>query len=302
MNRRSFHFVAALLGLCWLSGPTLAEEAVEEPGLFGFSGEYLAEETYVGSGDVHRRNGQSVNNFDENDSILRFVFTPRVSFGILRLGLEWERFGFSVSNTDHIPDTLQSVGLVIGLDTQISDSILLRVEAQPGAYNTGVESMSDDFNMPFVAGGTYIYNPNLQFIAGVSVDIERKHPVLPAAGVRWKVSRQWVIDAVLPKPQIEFEWNKDVTLSVGANIIETNFRVDDSFGDARGNPRLDHAVLSYSEVRTGAGLDWKISPVLTLTTEAGYQPYRSFDFYRAHIRFNEDGGAPYGMISLHGAF
>lgn len=301
MNRRPFHFVAALLGFCWLSGAMLAEEAVEEPGLFGFSGEYLAEETYVGSGDVHN-GGRSVRAFDENDSILRFVFTPRVSFGILRLGLEWEQFAFNVSNTAAIPDTLQSVGLVIGLDTQISDSILLRVEAEPGAFNTGVESMSDDFNMPFIAGGTYIYNPNLQFIVGVSVDIERKYPVIPAAGVRWKVAPQWVIDAVAPKPQIEFEWNKDVTVYVGANIKQTNFRVEENFGDARGNPRLNHAVLSYSEVRTGAGLDWKISPVLTLTTEAGYQPYRSFDFYRAHVRFDEDGGAPYAMFSLHGAF
>ena len=301
MNRRPFHFVAALLGFCWLSGTMLAEEAVEEPGLFGFSGEYLAEETYVGSGDVHN-GGRSVRAFDENDSILRFVFTPRVSFGILRLGLEWEQFAFNVSNTAAIPDTLQSVGLVIGLDTQISDSILLRVEAQPGAFNTGVESMSDDFNMPFIAGGTYIYNPNLQFVVGVSVDIERKYPVIPAAGVRWKVAPQWVIDAVAPKPQIEFEWNKDVTVYVGANIKQTNFRVDENFGDVRGNPRLDHAVLSYSEVRTGAGIDWKISPVLTLTTEAGYQPYRSFDFYRAHVRFDEDGGAPYAMFSLHGAF
>ena len=301
MNRPSFQFVAALLGFCWLSEATLAEEAVEEPGLFGFSGEYLAEETYVAGGDVHN-GGRSARNFDENDSILRFVFTPRVSFGILRLGLEWEQFAFNVSNAAPIPDTLQSVGLVVGLDTQLSDSILLRVEAQPGAFNTGVESMSDDFNMPFVAGASYIYSPNLQFIFGVSVDIERKYPVLPAAGVRWKVARQWVIDGVLPKPQVEFEWNKDVTLYVGANVKQTNFRVDESFGDGRGNPRLNHAVLSYSEVRTGAGLDWKISSVLTLTAEAGYQPYRSFDFYRAHVRFDQDGGAPYAMVSLHGAF
>jgi hypothetical protein len=301
MNRRSVHFVSALLGCCWLGGTALAEEAVEEPGLFGFSGEYLAEETYVGGGDVHDGR-RSVRDFDENDSILRFIFTPRTKIGILRLGLEWEQFAFNVPNHALIPDTLQSVGLVLGLDTQLSDSILLRVEAMPGAFNTGIESMSDDFNMPFIAGGTYIYSPNLQFIVGVSVDIERKYPVLPAAGVRWKVSRQWVLDGVLPKPQIEFEWNKDVTLYVGANVKQTNFRVEENFGDVRGNPRLNHAVLSYSEVRTGAGLDWKISSVLTLTTEAGYQPYRSFDYYRAHFRLDQDGGAPYAMVSLHGAF
>jgi hypothetical protein len=65
---------------------------------------------------------------------------------------------------------------------------------------------------------------------------------------------------------------------------------------------LNNAVLTYSEVRTGVGVDWKLSSNATLTAEAGYQPYRNFDFYRADLRFHEDGSAPYGMISLHGAF
>ncbi|MDB6030774.1 MAG: hypothetical protein JWM16_1112, partial [Verrucomicrobiales bacterium] len=68
------------------------------------------------------------------------------------------------------------------------------------------------------------------------------------------------------------------------------------------NPALNHAVLTYSEVRTGVGADWKISSNLILSAEAGYQPYRNFDFYRTNIRFHENGSAPYGMISLHGAF
>jgi hypothetical protein len=156
--------------------------------------------------------------------------------------------------------------------------------------------------MPFIVGGTYIYNPNLQIIAGVSVDIERKYPVLPAAGFRWKLARQWVLNAVLPTPRIEFEWNKNLTLYAGGEFKETNFRVDDHFGDRQGRPELNHAVLTYSEVRAGGGLDWKISPVLTLTAEAGYQPYRNFDFYRTDVRYHQNEAAPYGMVSFHGAF
>jgi hypothetical protein len=268
---------------------------------FFSSGEYLAEETYVGEAGV-RRSGHAVDQFDENDAILRFVLTPRTSLGVLRLGAEWERFWFGFPRSTPLPDTLQSIGLVIGLDTQLSDSILIRLEAQPGMYNTGVNNLSDDFNMPFIVGGTYIYNPNLQLVVGVSVDIERKYPVIPAAGFRWKFSRQWVVNAVLPTPRIEFEWNKNLTLYVGANVKETNFRVDDQFGDRQGKPELNHAVLTYSEIRTGAGCDWRISPILTLTAEAGYQPYRSFDFYRTEVRYHQDGDAPYGMVSLHGAF
>lgn len=305
MNCRSCHLLAVLLGCFLIAGvEPLPEDVVTEPepASIPFSGEYLAEETFVGGGDV-RHGDEVVSDFNESDTVLRFVFTPRVKIGVLRLGAEWERFVFDFPSGAPLPEELQSVSLVLGLDTQISDSILARFEAQPGVYNTGFDNLSDDFNMPFILGGTYIYNANLQFVAGVSVDVERKYPVIPAAGIRWKLARQWVLNAVLPTPRIEFAPAESFTLYVGADIKQTNFRVDDNFGTLRGNPRLDHAVLTYGEVRTGVGLDWKISSVLTFTAETGYQPYRSFDFYRAGVEFDQTGGAaPYGMVSLHGAF
>jgi Domain of unknown function (DUF6268) len=264
--------------------------------------EFNAENTYVGGGDVER-GGKSVRDFDENDSIVHLVFTPRIKPGVLRIGTEWERFSFGLPNGAPLPDTLQSVSMILGLDTQFSDSIIVRAEAQPGVYNTEFDDISwDDFNLPFLVGGTYIYSPNLQLVLGVSVDIERKYPVIPAGGIRWRLARQWLLDAVLPSPRLEFEMTKDVSLYVGANVKQTSYRVADDFGSAHGIPRLNHTILTYSEVRTGAGFDWKISPIITATGEVGYQPYRNFDFYRADVRYHQDGGAPYGMISFHGAF
>jgi hypothetical protein len=156
--------------------------------------------------------------------------------------------------------------------------------------------------MPFVIGGTYIFSPDLQLVLGVSVDVERKYPVVPAAGVRWKIGPQWLLDAVLPKPRLVYEVTRDVSLYAGATVRAATFRVDDEFGVSHGIPRLNHAVITYSEIRTGAGFNWKISPMITLTGEVGYQPYREFDFYRAEVRYHHDGGAPYGTLSLHGAF
>jgi Domain of unknown function (DUF6268) len=265
-------------------------------------GEFIAEETYVGGGDVERGR-KSVRDFDEHDSILHLVFTPRIKPGVLRLGAEWERFSFGLPDDAQLPDTLQSVSLVIGLDTQFSDSIIVRLEGQPGVYNTEFDNLSlDNFNLPFIIGGTYIYSPNLQFVLGVGVDVERKYPVIPAGGIRWRLARQWLLDAVLPTPRLEFEVSNHVSLYVGADVKQTSYRVPDDFGDAHGIPRLNHTILTYSEVRTGAGLDWKISPIITATGEVGYQPYRNLDFYRADVRYHQDGGAPYGMISLRGAF
>ena len=277
--------------------------ADESSNWWPLTGEFTAEATYVGEGDVERGPRKAVRNFDEIDSDIHLVLTPRTKFGVLRLGAEWERFSFGLPQNAALPNTLQSFSAIFGLDMQFSDSILVRVETQPGLYNSGLGHLFwDDFNMPFVIGGTYIFSPDLQLVLGVSVDVERKYPVVPAAGVRWKIGPQWLLDAVLPKPRLVYEVTRDVSLYAGATVRAATFRVDDEFGVSHGIPRLNHAVLTYSEIRTGAGFDWKISPMITLTGEVGYQPYREFDFYRAEVRYHHDGGAPYGTISLHGAF
>jgi hypothetical protein len=283
-----------------MAASALAEESSN---WWPLSGEFTAEATYVGEGDVERGPRKAVRNFDEIDSDIHLVLTPRTKFGVLRLGAEWERFSFGLPQNAALPNTLQSFSAIFGLDMQFSDSILVRVETQPGLYNSGLGHLFwDDFNMPFVIGGTYIFSPDLQLILGVSVDVERTYPVVPAAGVRWKIGPQWLLDAVLPKPRLVYELTRDVSLYAGATVRAATFRVDDEFGVSHGIPRLNHAVLTYSEIRTGAGFDWKISPMITFTGEVGYQPYREFDFYRAEVRYHHDGGAPYGTISLHGSF
>jgi hypothetical protein len=294
-------FVLAVSAPFLFATPAFAEES-DDNWFWPLTGEYVAEITYVGEGDVERGR-KKVSDFDEIDSNLRLVFTPRTKLGVVRLGAEWERFSFGFPEQTALPNTLQSFSAVIGLDMQFSDSIIVRAEGQPGLYNSGLGHLNwDDFNLPFLIGGTYIFSPNLQLVLGVSVDVERSYPVIPAAGLRWKIAPQWLLDAVLPTPRLQYEMSRDVLLYVGATVKETNYRVDEDFGDAHGIPRLNNAILTYSEVRTGAGFDWKISPIVTLTGEVGYQPYRDFDFYRADVRYHHDGGAPYGTISLHGAF
>jgi hypothetical protein len=300
---KSFALRFFLLATCAAFSLAASVLADDGNGWWPLSGEFNAEGTYVGGSDVERGPRKAVRDFDEIDSDIRLVLTPRTKFGVLRLGAEWERFSFGFPQNAALPNTLQSFSAVFGIDMQFSDSIIVRAETQPGVYNSGLGHLFwDDFNMPFVIGGTYIFSPDLQLILGVSVDVERKYPVLPAAGVRWRIAPQWLLDGVLPKPRLVYELNRGVSLYAGATIRESTFRVDDEFGVSHGIPRLNHAVITYSEIRTGAGFDWKISPMITFTGEVGYQPYREFDFYRAEVRYHHDGGAPYGTIALRSTF
>ena len=289
-----------LAALIFVTCPVLSEDS--NGSFWPLSGEFSADFTYVGEGTVER-GGKTVSDFDEIDSDILVVLTPRTKIGVLRLGAEWQRYSFGFPDRTALPNTLQSFSTTIGVDMQLSDSIIVRAEGQPGLYDSGLGHLDwDDFNLPFLVGGTYIFSPNVQLILGASVDVERKYPVIPAAGVRWKISPQWLLNAVMPTPRLEYEMNRYLSLYGGATMKEASYRVDEDFGDSHGISRLNNAIVTYTEVRTGAGFDWKISPSVTFTGEVGYQPYRDFDFFRAEVRYHQNGGAPYGTFSLHGAF
>src|SRR4051812_12603064 len=261
---------------------------VESHSAFPF--EFEVEGTYVGDGDVERgeRGDMVISDFHESQGMIRFVLTPMTKIGILRLGLQTERYSFSFGSMAPIPDNLHSTALIIGLDTQLSDSILIRVEAQPGFYGTDWDDFGQDtFNVPFLIGGTYIYSSNLQFIFGVGVDALRQTPVLPGGGVRWKFAPEWTLNAVAPTPRLEFEPNSNLLFFAGADARLSAYRVEKNFGTLRGDTSLNQASISYEELRAGAGLDWKLSTAVKLSFEGGYIPYRNFDLHRTQVRYHQ---------------
>src|SRR4029077_17068875 len=93
----------------------------ESNGFWPLTGEFSAQVTYVGEGDVER-GGKHFNDFDEIYSDIQLVLTPRIKLGVLRLGAELERFSFGLPNGAALPNTMQSFSTIIGIDTQLSDS------------------------------------------------------------------------------------------------------------------------------------------------------------------------------------
>ena len=121
--------------------------------------------------------------------------------------------------------------------------------------------------------------------------------------MRWKFAPQWVLNATLPAPRLEYELSRNMTVYAGAELRGGNYRVDDDFvGDPVEPGNLNNAIVQYVEIRTGAGVAWKLGEACKLTVEAGYVPRREFDYYRADIRYKSDGGAPYGALSFRASF
>jgi hypothetical protein len=276
---------------------------VEQESAFPY--EFEIEGAYFGSGDVQRGEDgtRTIVDFDGGQTRARFIWTPMTKIGILRLGLQTEHYFFGFGGNAAIPDDLHSTSLIIGLDTQLSDSFLIRLEAQPGFYGTDFDDFGrDTFNVPVVIGGTYIFNSGFQVVFGIGIDGLRQYPVLPGGGIRWKFAPQWTLNAVAPTPRLEYAPNSELTLYAGADLRLNAYRVDKQFGTMRGDTSLNHAAITYNEVRAGVGLDWKLTSAIKLSLEGGFIPFRAFDFHRTEVRYHQDGAVPYGMIAFRAAF
>lgn len=248
------------------------------------------------------RAGLGIGTASSARTLLEVVATPMTPVGVLRLGGTWERFSFSNGGGNPLPNTLQTFAAIVGLDTRFGDSVLFRIEAQPGFYVAGSRPSGRNFNVPVLVGGSYLFSENLQLILGVQINPNAKYPVIGGPGVRWKFAPAWTLNAVLPAPRLEFAPNKGLTIYAGARLLGGTYRTDDSFGTARGNARFNRAVLSYSEIRTGLGLNWELRPGTKLEVEGGAVVKREYDFHRLDARFKSDGAAAYGGLTLSASF
>lgn len=297
--------ILSLLGIscCFLATQSFGE-MVEVPTGTGEDTvglEFEIRGSYIGETDFERGD-REIDNLETWNGSARFMILPRTPIGILRLGFEYETYDFGIPPGLQIPDRLNSLAAIIGLDTKFSDSLLIRFEARPGLYS-GDEIQGGDFNAPMIFGGTYLYSSTLQFVFGVGVDWESEYRVLPGGGVRWKFAPAWVLNATMPAPRLEYEVNRNLMLYAGAELRGGNYRVDADFvGDASEPANLNNAILQYLEIRTGAGLAWKIGENGKLVVEGGYVPRREFDYHRADIRYKSEEGAPYGAISFSASF
>ena len=285
------------------TSPTLTGQAASGEALSPFSYQLPTDAAFIGRGSVDL-GGKTVGVFKEITSSASFVMSDQISNAfILRLGVDWERFAFDTSNRlTPLPDSLNALAAVIGSDIQLTSALLVRVEASPGIYGSFNDVSGRDFDVPIRIGASYFQSANLIFTAGLSIDINADWPVIPAVGVYWKLSDQWVINGVAPRPQIRYVLSDKVTLFVGADLQTEVFRVDDQFGTSRDIPKLNHALMDFWEVRGGAGFSWAVTDSVKLELEGGTVPYRRFDFYRADFKMSSSSWSPYIRLGLAVSF
>jgi hypothetical protein len=299
----AFLFVFGLGGASLHAQGAFKSVGRTSPSASALSYELNAESSFFGLGTVSA-GSRNFGNIKEISSSASFVLSAQVRDTVLlRLGVEWQRYSFNPEARAPVPDSLQGLDLAIGADLQVAPALLLRIGAHPGIYSDFADISWQDVNVPFEIAATYFVSSDLLFIGGIYVDVDADTPVFPVVGVRWKLSDKWLIDGVVPRPQIQYRLTDKATLFAGADLREATFRVGEQFGRTRGIPKLNDAILDYFEIRAGAGVTWKLSQSVDLDVEGGCTPYRRFDYPRADgFKVKSEDLVPYLRIGLSAKF
>src|SRR5271156_4519906 len=256
------------------------------------SQEFTIEGSTTGTSTTKQGNA-SLGGVSNTNSHFDYVVSPEIKDGvILRFGVDAERNSFGLFSAAPLPNTLQSVNAIIGADLALSDKIIVRAELHPGIYSDFVNVTGSDFDAPLQVGGTYLYSEDFQIIFGLQIDLKSNYPIIGLPGFRWQFADKWVISAIPPKPQLQYELNNTTTLYVGADILAGTYHLNDRFGDYHGhgpdtnNAQFNNNIVDFTEVRVGVGCLWKFTPNLSLDVSAGYMPYRDFDVHQDKIGFD----------------
>ena len=295
---------------------TLGPEITPTPST-PISQEFSVEGSYSGGATTKQGNnplGDVANTHAHAD----YVISPQIKEGtLLRFGVEAERDSFSLFPKAPLPNTLQSINAIIGVDIAVNDKILIRAELHPGIYSDFVDVTGNDFDMPVQIGGTYLYSKDLQLILGFQIDLKSQIPFIGLPGVRWQFADKWVLSAIPPKPQVQYQFSNALTFYAGAEIIGGTYHLNNEFGDSHSNvtgpsnKTLNGDIVDFNEDRIGAGFTWKFTPNLSLDLSGGYIAYRQLDVHPDHIGFNISSttfhnnigdGAPYGEMGISGSF
>jgi len=303
----------------WADGKDDAAPAIAPPPETNIpvSQEFTMEGSYTGS-SITKQGNASLGGVSNINSHFDYVVSPQIKDGfLLRLGVDTERNSFGLFPGAPLPNTLQSVNAIIGADMAIGDKIIMRTELHPGIYSDFVDVTGSDFDMPVQIGGTYLYSKDFQIILGLQIDLKSNYPLIGLPGFRWQFADKWVLSAIPPKPQLQFELTNALTLYTGAEILGGTYHLNDDFGSSHGhgpgtnNSQLNGNIVDFTELRVGAGFTWKFTPNISLDISGGYMPYRDFEIHADRIGYdthsttfrNDIGdGAPYVEAGISGSF
>jgi hypothetical protein len=256
------------------------------------------ESSYVFESDLHRKVSYGDQYAIQNSFSYahRFLLSGHL---YLHLGIAYDRFDFGTTAAP-VPDHLQSMAAVIGVDYMHNNDVGAFFEVKPGFY-TQDNFGSASFDAPITLGRIFVLQPDhLYLFVGANASFLRgRFPVIPLAGLIWEPNDKWKVVGMLPEPRIIYSPNDKFDFWAGGELNGGSFRTD------RNNTivpaKLNGAEVDYSEYRAGGGFIYSPCDNVSIDLGGGYAIRREFDFHRAGIRYKADG-APYLRLEFKAKF
>jgi hypothetical protein len=225
----------------------------------------------------------------QSDTVADFSFIERRPLGggpfYFSGGVRGE--SFNVQNAHDFPiEQLQDYGAQLSVEYYVGDVRAAYLTLRPGFYfETHPTMASWDVPVEFATGIpiTSAFNG----VAGVSYGRFWHHPV-PIAGFSWTINPAWRLDAIYPNPTLAYTISKNLEAQLAGELFGNGFRTDADPG---------RSVVEYHVYRVGANLAWQMRPGFKITSGAGLEYERVFDFWRAGESFRATG-APYLRLGI----
>jgi hypothetical protein len=225
---------------------------------------------------------------------------PNTECGLwhLKLGARYTRHDFGHSGGLPLPNHIQTLAGLIALEYVVSDETAVLLETRPGVYFEN-DIAGRNFDSPTTTAMAFRLSDRFIGMLGATYGSFRAHPILPVIGFKWTISDRMKLTAIYPqKASLDYKFSEACGAYVGGEYVGDSVRVDRQPGRT---DRLNHAVLSYSEWRAGAGVKFKLGAI-SGELGAGYAFQRKFDYHRADLAWETDEGAPYIKAEFHAAF
>lgn len=203
-------------------------------------------------------------------------------------GANWTRFDFDRPNTLPLPDTLDEIAIDLGLTHRLNDRWRLSAKISPGLYGDLENNPGDAFNAPVLALATWRQNASLAWSFGLRADAFSDNPVLPIIGVDWEISPTWRFTIGMPRAGFTYRATPELDIGLGVSVQGGNYRISDDprpAGLSAVRP-LNDTYLDYHEIRVGVAVDYRFTPALGLSLEAGIVTDQKFDYYDRDYSLN----------------
>jgi hypothetical protein len=209
----------------------------------------------------------------------------------LQLGVDYERFDFSRSNSQ-FPYSFTSLSGEILFSYLSGDSFYPVIRLEPGIYYTRDHVTENSFDVPIRITPGFKVTPNLYVIFGASIDVYSNPVVFPIGGFNWKINDKFNLRAVFPRPRFSYIPNENLEIYVGGELIGNSYR-----NGPTNDRRTNNAILEYSEQRVGFGIDYTLRKGIDLEAIAGWTIERTYDYIRSGP-VNNSRGSPYVRVDL----